>query len=366
MKYHGGLECIKLISVHIPFQTYLHSFFLQNMENIEEGYETIGESYRKPFTALTISAVLVTVALTAAGITSRNNMRALLHNIHASSSGMSCSTIPDTTTGLQCAFYKVTASWYCLDQSQPSLVIDMSFISELDSFKAELSETTVVWNVLQNTLLCTAKDAQRIWICFYLSSLDVLNNTVTSTLNPDGLICACKFSSWVCWSSAQQVVTFGTIESLFASLLPTKSADHTLGCTFNALSNPSWQCGPLFNCVFQAKIGWACWAGNITTTTLSSAAWFSSTRDALQGAEISVGTVGNTTSQLCYFHPELGNGQYECAAANDAESMSDIAVFKREYTSTYQVFVQIYSCFCFEGTCTVYFVLTFLYYLLLI
>lgn len=312
------------------------------MENEEGDYEPIDDSALKPFTTRSLATIFSVVAVTSVGVfcalfftiggissSTKPDIPPLVDNHHVIGDLLGCSTIPSTSTGLQCAYYNSSSSWFCLDQDEPSLLMDMTFLEKLST--AEENLLAVAKEETKDTLLCSASGS--LWVCLFLTSLQSVGAEITSTFNPNDLLCTrTQHSDWMCWKSDQDI-TFSNIATLSSTLLPTYRADHTIGCLLN--TDGTWECGELYNCVYQRKLGWACWGGNVTTTTVSSVPWFTETRERLLKAELTHRESLNVTDQMCYYHPK--QGRYRCASSEVEADLQEVAFFNGSLKATFQV-----------------------------
>ena len=356
----------------------------------DDGYEPIGDSAPKPYSVRSMAAMMTLVSVTAAGVFCALyfTIGAVSHSTSIANlpfisddppifNSLTCTSVPADRTGLQCAYYNSTRSYLCLDQNDAALPKNMAFVTQLDSFSFDSADAAA-----GDAMLCS--EVNNAFACIYVAtSLAYLGSELTSTINNDGMICTRTVDApWFCLTTAQEL-TFESVASLLVTLGVERAAgvtqsDHNLGCLLipdstDDQSELSWQCGPLLNCIYQGKIGWACWGGNTTATAESSVPWFTASRGDLEAAELLnityittptntstaivdtnnattttsaatltatkqsalSATVISVSDQMCYYHPDTKG--YQCASVLQPDAVGLAAHFNKTLHSTYQV-----------------------------
>lgn len=307
------------------------------MSEIEGAYQTIDpDSAPKPYTVRQIATIFTVITISAVGV-----FCALYFTIGGfTNSGdygyidpyalpVGCASLSSSMVELNCAYYRPTRSWLCLDPEEPSLEMDMNFISEIGKYETILRAQET--KISRETLVCSG--TQHTWLCFFLATIEKIGADITSTFNPSGLLCERTIhEDWVCWQS-QQNVTFSDIGLLADTLTLDSPAPFAVGCVMNY--DHTWQCGELVNCMFHNDLGWSCWSGNATTSSYSSVPWFASKYNMLLDARIEGHKAQNITTQVCYYHPK--QDRFHCSDADNPNSVSAAANYNHTLQSSYQV-----------------------------
>mmetsp|Transcript_22792 Transcript_22792/g.38032 ORF Transcript_22792/g.38032 Transcript_22792/m.38032 type:complete len:537 (-) Transcript_22792:883-2493(-) len=303
-------------------------------------YEAIPGSGPKPYQTSTVLGTFLALGLLVAGIIcavyftigeskTSDQTYSLLEDIGASNDA--CNIIA-ANQDLHCWFHADEQLWLCLDHPDESYQFSMELIESFNPLSAEFDEQ-------QSAVVCAHVSSIGEWVCHF----PLADPTYSS-----GLICAKTGadSDWLCIQTDETPV-LADIATLYNSVTASSvtqglyQQDHKVGCVIvEKEENLAWECGSLFDCVYQSSAGWFCWGGNATSA--SSSPWFSDSRDKLLEAQLTTTTsssAGNDVTavdQICYYHPT--EGLYKCAQADSdiALQQQEVTDFNRTLSATYQ------------------------------